>query len=644
MNEKYNRVVALLEGASGALSSARLAELLGVTSRSVKSYVTQINRIEPDLIRSTPKGYVLNRNMPRKHTTGASLDCCVPHVGNVPQTYAERCQYIIRRLLIDHVESIDLYGLCDELCLSYSSVKGLIGRMNHEYRGLRVVFRCRAERVYLEGNERDKRRFLTRAIYRESSGCYVDRRAIKMLFEDRVIDAIDEVLRGIVDSRALSVSEFGYSNLLLHLAVAVDRVAGGNSLSLAKGPFPVEGASEGLKGVTVEIIEGLQERLNVSFGVTERQAIDEQVSTNLLPHPMSEIDRIIEDVGERNYRVTADIIASVNARYHLHLNCDALQLPLALHIKNLVIRAERGTVLPNPFLETMQVSCPVLFDCAVFSAEIIQREYGVEISKDEVAYLAMHIGADIERQNREDGKLACVLLCPEYYDMQGELAGYLLDHLGQLITLVAVCGHEDEIPETAFDVLIATVSPAGEYGEVVVIPPFKRAIDMKELIGRLQDIADRRKLRAIASSYREFFRPALFCLRDGAAEERNDVIRSLSRLLRASNYVSMGFLEDVMRREEAASTAFRDVAIPHAMNMNAQRTGIAVAIAPHGIAWGEGRVHIVLLVAIGEHDLPVFQELYEALILLFSQEEFVASARRCASFDEFERLLLACAG
>lgn len=626
MNENQERLVALLRDSDEAVSSTRLAELLGVTSRSVKNYVAQINRETQGLICSSSKGYVLNRRTAAVRARNA----------DVPQTYAERCQCIIRRLLIDHAESVDIYELCDELCLSYSSVKGLIGKMNQEYRGLRVVFRCHADRVYLEGMERDKRRFLTRAIYRESSGCFVDRRAIKQLFDERTIDAIDEVLRSITDARALSVSEFGYANLLLHLAVTVDRIASGNALGIIDGCN-----DDALQSVTVEIIEGLQNRLDVTFGVTERRAVDEQVRTNLLPHPMSEIERIVEDVGERNYRITADIIDAVNSRYHLHLNRDTLQLPLSLHIKNLVARCERGAVLPNPFLETMQVSCPVLFDCAVFAAEMIQREFGVEISKDEVAYLAMHIGADIERQNREDGKLACVLLCPDYYDMRDDLAAHLLDRMSQQISLIAVCGHEDEIPATAFDVLISTVNPAGDYGEVIVIPPFKRAIDMRRLVGRLQDVADRRKLRAIASSYRAFFRSDLFCLCDGLAAQRDDVIRSLANLLMGADFVSAGFLEDVMKREEAASTAFRDVAIPHAMNMNARQTGIAVAIAPGGIAWGDGRVHVVLLIAIGEHDLPVFQELYEALILLFSQDEFVAEVRRCSGFEEFEQLLLA---
>lgn len=629
MKRNPEELISFLERSDCPLSSARIAEVLGVTSRSVKNYVARINQTQPGLITSSVKGYALDRGMRRLPAEDSE----------VPQTYAERCQCIIHHFFVDHEESVDVYDLCDELCLSYSSVKNLMGKMNQEYRGLRVAFRTHGDCIFLEGNERDKRRFLTRAIYRESSGCFVDRKAMKQLFDPHTVDVVDGVLKEVAGERSLSLSEFGYANLLLHLSIAVDRVRSGNGLG------PVHGdVRERCQEVTADIIGLLRDRLGVGFDDTECVAIDEQVRTNLMPSPLQEKQRLIEDIGERNYRVTARIIDAVNGRYHLHLNKDTLLLPLALHIKNLVVRCERGTILPNPFLETMQASCPVLFDCAVFSAELLQEEFSILIPKDEIAYIAMHVGADIERQNREDGKLACVLLCPDYHNSREEIASYLLDNLSAQISLIAACGHEDEIPEVAFDVLFTTVSPAGSYGETVMIPPLKSALDLRQVIGRLQDIVDRRKLRVVADGYRAFFRADLFRYLDGPDEQRDDVIRDLAKLLRNAGYVSGEYLEDVMRRERAASTAFRDVAIPHAMNMNAKRTGIALAIAPQGVTWGDHRVRVVLLMAISEQDLSRFQELYEALILLFSHDEFVRQLRSCTTFEQFGDLLLAYAG
>ncbi|MFQ7536008.1 MAG: PTS sugar transporter subunit IIA [Clostridium sp.] len=40
------------------------------------------------------------------------------------------------------------------------------------------------------------------------------------------------------------------------------------------------------------------------------------------------------------------------------------------------------------------------------------------------------------------------------------------------------------------------------------------------------------------------------------------------------------------RRENAATTAFGGIAIPHAVEMDAMKTSIAVAISKNGIQWG----------------------------------------------------------
>ena len=626
MKRNHEELIAILSQSEKSLSSTKIAESLGVTPRSVKNYVSQINRAHPGLILSSSRGYLLDRNLPVKH-----------NVTEVPQTHAERSQYVIHRFFIEHEESIDLYDLCDELYLSYSSIKNLIGRMNREYRELHVSFRCRGERVYLEGSERDKRRFLTRAIFRESSGYFVDRKAIKKLFEPAQVDTIDGILHGIVGAHGLSVSDFGYANLLLHMAIAVDRMQNGNALG--GGPTPVEN----LQLVTVDIITQLRDGLHVDFDEAESIALDEQVRMTLLPHPARGTEALIADVGIRNYQVTRDIIEGVNSRYHLRLDCDALQLPLALHIKNLIIRCKRGAILQNPFLDMMQIQCPVLFDCAVYAAERLQDEFNVRIPKDEVAYIAMHIGADIERQNREDGKLAFVLLCPDYHNNRRELTTALLDSFGAQLTLVASCGQEDEIPHSPFDVLFTTVQPTGTYPEIIGIPPMRSALNIKMIAERLQVISERLKLRVISECYRTFFRPDLFIHYADRTQTRDEAIRELAGLLQRAGYVTLGYLEDVLRREAAASTAFYDVAIPHSMNMNAQQTGIALAIAPEGIAWGDRCVHVVLLVAISEQDLPLFQELYEALILLFSQESFARRLLGCKTFEEFGEILLSCA-
>ena len=57
--------------------------------------------------------------------------------------------------------------------------------------------------------------------------------------------------------------------------------------------------------------------------------------------------------------------------------------------------------------------------------ELMQR-FHVDINEDEVTFLALHIGADIERQKTNDGKIQCILLCPDYMNMTASIYNKLL--------------------------------------------------------------------------------------------------------------------------------------------------------------------------------------------------------------------------
>ena len=43
--------------------------------------------------------------------------------------------------------------------------------------------------------------------------------------------------------------------------------------------------------------------------------------------------------------------------------------------------------------------------------------FHININEDETAFLAMHVGAEIERQADNKTKIPVVLLCPNYHDI-----------------------------------------------------------------------------------------------------------------------------------------------------------------------------------------------------------------------------------
>ena len=73
--------------------------------------------------------------------------------------------------------------------------------------------------------------------------------------------------------------------------------------------------------------------------------------------------------------------------------------------------------------------------------------------------------------------------------------------------------------------------------------------------------------------------------------------------------------------------------------MDAHRTVISIAISEKGIAWGNQKVHIILLAAINDVDRRRFTDIYEALISLFETADGYQEIKRIKNFSAFRSFI-----
>lgn len=620
MQNWKDEVLWILRKQTKPISSTTLAQDLHVSSRSIKSHIKFLNEQYDNIITSTPNGYLIN-----KEKSASMLE--------TPLLSENRFLYFTQLFFVKHVQSISIYDVCDELFLSYSSIKLLLSKWNQQNESFHLVLRCKNDEIYLQGKEQDKRRFLTDAIFKEASGHLVDESMLYKHFPQLDILYLKTTLHSIFKEFNCYIHEFGYTNLLLHMSVILDRIRNGNAIQ-----EDIPQINEDVHPITQRILQELTNHFHTPFNILEQQNMNELIIANINFTQGKNEKELRAIIGDDMYNMTLDIIESINARYDLHLNKETLLFPLSLHFKNLFQRTKQQTTLRNPLLTSIQASCPLLYDCAIFITNYLNLNFDIQITQDETAYLAMHIGADIEHQQKNIKKLRCALLCPDYQQNQQQIYNYLLIHFDSDITLTSVATYETDIEQDDLDIIFTTILMKHPSEKVLLIAPMKQAIDLKEVYTHIQAQLDRKKMQVLYSSFSTYFSPSLFYY-DEEGSNKEEILQRLCKKLNQHQYVQSHFYYDVCKREEAASTAFGQIAIPHSMNMDASRTGICLAISPHGIRWNQQSVHLVLLIAINEHDSHLFKELYEALILLFSQEDSLSLLKRCKSFEEFATMI-----
>lgn len=624
MKKNHEVLLTYLQKQSTPVPSTQLAEVLHVSSRSIKNYIQEINAMMPNRIRSSKQGYMLSKQA-----------AALPQIDSIPQTYAERSSYIIKEFFVKQVTSLDIYDLCDALYLSYSSIKALLQKMNQDHQVDHIRFQCKNDEVFVSGSERDKRKFLTSILYKEAKGNVVDLMLLKQMFPMIDVEYINQVLHTRFKEENCYINDFGYMNLNLHFTVMLHSML----TSPDTHPFDPNQLELQTASLVDQITNEIQSHFQLGFQESELEEIRAMINMNIHMCQINSNEDLIQSVGNDTYELTKELIFSLNRQYHLDLQEQTLLLPLSLHIKNLKERWMHHTSLHNPLLDTLQESCPLLFDCALYAANFLYEHCHMRISNDEIAYIAMHIGADIERLDEDHHKLRCVLLCPDYQKNRSRIYNYLLIHFDSQIQIVQCVSFLHEVQDSSYDVLFTTIPVEDEAHMIITIPLFPANKDLAMIFHSLESVFEVRKRKILWQEFDHFFSPTLFYYDDQGKQDKYDILTLLCDRCWQEGHVSTTFYQDVIQRDEAASTAFGRIAIPHSMKMDAFHTKVALALSPSGIAWNERSVNVVLLVAINQKDSYLFKELYEALISFFNQDHIMELIKNIDTFEGFKEII-----
>ena len=632
MKKKLKELLAYLSQQQYASTSTEIANALQISTRSVKNYVSEINALyNKKIIFSSRNGYELNHQV--------SCDLLLKKEEEIlPQTSDERASYIVRQLVIEHTSHLDLFDLCEYLCVSYSTIKSDIAKMNKAFASYHVEFICEHDCVKVVGEEINKRKLISYIIYEEYHNSFIDTLQLKQSFSNIDIDVLYQIVTSTFKEYDYYLNDFVVVNMLLHLAIIIERELSGNPLINSEAAIVIEKESE------QRFIHTLCEKLETTFQIHLNQHETYEIyllfkanANYSLPTSRQELYQV---VGEEIVRLTNQYVEQVNALYMIDLSNDAFQTPFCLHVSNLLFRSKMNRSINNPMAETIKLNSPIVFDIAIFISLDLMERYHIHINEDEIAFLAMHIGAEIERQNQNRSKVYSVLICPEYRDLSIQILNKLLLNFGNQITIVKSCHAEAELLSDDFQILFTTIPLHEKYeGKAIInISPFNISASYEVIQDTILMMQNQYKNNKLRTNFHTFFEHELFFV-NPEAEHRDDILQLLCTQMRKKNYVHGSYHEKVLKREHAAPTAFGHIAIPHSMDMDALKTSIGVVISKKGIQWGMNTVHIVLLLAINKADKKTFRALYESLIQLFSEETMIQEMRNCNSFEAFEAMI-----
>ena len=318
-----------------------------------------------------------------------------------------------------------------------------------------------------------------------------------------------------------------------------------------------------------------------------------------------------------------------------------LRTGLQTHLESVIPRIRFHIRNKNEVLSVMKNEYPLAFQIGVIAAKVIEEREQLNVSEDEIGFLAVHFGAALARQNTThitdkrrvlivsgSGMGTAELLIArleenfhECLQIEKILPGYQLsatklDHIDCIISTVAA----ERLPPL----------PSKDQNKLIVIRNFLNSEEIQLIRQRLFQ-----KEGNIALYVEKFFRRECFYGKQ-IIHNKKEVLDFLTKDLVQSGLMDTQTAKSVFERENASPTELGNlIAVPHPMENHTAISSISVLVLEQPIRWEEQPVQVVFLISIARDEFYLWEPIFLKLFRYFVKENGIRDLIARPSYDRF---------
>lgn len=624
------------------ITPADVAEDLGVSVRTVRTYVRQTNeamRGFATIVLDRGNGYHLDVADPDRLNAWSYEMHGITRAEGVPQVPEDRVNYLINDLLM-RSDWITLEELAHILFVSRATVSNDLKQVSQAlesygltiekrpHYGIRVVGPEMAKRLCLahhivdtmgSGGEGDKasgcRSILEAVTARDgpaSSKIDSGRGMLQGRDAGDLIETVSSCVERAASANGFKISSFAYQNLLIHVAIALVRVN--------------ENCHVSKEGVRLEHIRGTREytvaqsiadELSQATGVQLPEGEIGYIAIHLAGKQTIDVLPEGDDgslvISEEVWDVVSQMLECMWNVYRFDFRDDLeLRMNLARHIVPLAVRLRYHMQTKNPLLSDIKLRYPLAWVMAGDACSVITQHYDAALSEDEVGYIALSFALALERSKEGASKKTVLIVCSSGTGVVRLLKYRCREEFGDCIDRIVTCDVLD-LPSVDFTDI--------DYVFTTIPLSMKLPVPVRE-VNHFLDAADAEGLRQeLRSGDREHFDMARYFSRDlffphlSLATKTEALDFMLDRVCEARE-VSPNFRELVWKREASVDTSFgNNVAIPHPLEAQEGETFVAVGLLDEPVTWdGQGHgAQAIFLCSFSDGDAGELQTFFSLL-------------------------------
>ncbi len=620
------------------VTNACLAAHLGLSSRSISTYISEINKKYGNLITSSNKGYKIQKER--------AVDIINAQQSiRMPNNYEERKKYILEKILLSQqFPTIDF--LSDRLCISPLTLQNEISKLRNELSALNLYLRVKNNKFSIVGLDRDKHRLVVELINKELENSSFSLEGIQDLFLNVDLKKVKKIVLDSLKENKYFLDDYSLLNYILHIAVFIELNGGHNTKeqehSLHKINFR-EVASPHIYHIIEDIYTELMQVYGGNYSIKDFCEVSLSMMTSAVSSHITKLhmDQLGDLVGPEIEELLFEIVRSVRNTYSIDLKEDGFMIRFAFHLKNVLERVQNNINIRNSQFMKIKKDFPLIYVIAVYISNIINKRMNCTLSEDEIAYIALHIGVLMEEKKAYSEKITCIVLAPNYYTVGRALFKRLSAIFSESLIISNFITSIDDLSETEkFDLLLSTIS-INTIIDIPYIPidPFLSETSINNVFQKIEEVKQLKMKQKMTDQFKYFFRNDLFFYNQ-PFKTHVEAIETMCDFMMEKQYVDKNYKKEIYEHEEVAPSSYGNIAIPHPLTNNAISSVIAISINPTPIEWGSNKVNIVFMLSLQEENRDQFKDIFDFITHLISNKEFFTKIMNAKTYEEFIDILI----
>lgn len=314
---------------------------------------------------------------------------------------------------------------------------------------------------------------------------------------------------------------------------------------------------------------------------------------------------------------------------------------LISHVIALINRLNFKISYTNPIIDELSIKYPMIFNIAIAFGDMLKEKYGVYASKDEIGFIATYFILHIEKETIEKlNKYNKISIVCSSGGGSAQLIKLKIENLFsyssiKTFSVLQMKELEEYNPDIIFS--IANLNNMNINAPIIYI---KELLDDYDILNIKQIVMFEKFDEAYVDKTKEyylkkFFDPMYFSI-DEESQDYIECLKTMSQKIESCGIGGDNYSDYILKRENFASTIYLNgIAIPHPIEMQANKDLISVKIFKKPIMYNGKKVSIIFMISLKKDNLGFHKGITNDLFEIMNNLEMVQAILKVSSFKEF---------